>query len=245
VAAYISRVMSENPAAVPRPQLPDQRSSYLETAVADVNAALSNPKVKDDQRIALLSFLVDLQHARNDGGAADAAAQKLDEILAKYPNNPLAARAIARRRLQAAQTALEKKDYRNALAEIDAARGQITDPSAQADAMYVIAEARFGMASAARQNPPSTADVTALQDAALAYMRVVAHFKDLPDRPHVAASLLRTGEICEMIGDRSGAARAYTQLVQQYPDDPNVPAAKQGIDRLKQNSPAPPNAPGK
>ena len=102
--------------------------------------------------------------------------------------------------------------------------------------MYLIAEARYGAALALKQNPPTPADIAALQDAALAFMRVVAHFKDLPDRPHVAQAMLRTGQICEMTNDASGATRAYTQLVQQYPDDPNVPAARQGLDRLKQSA---------
>ncbi|CAN5517114.1 hypothetical protein BH09PLA1_BH09PLA1_13060 [soil metagenome] len=237
VAAYISRVMNENPSAVPRPQLPDERSSYLDTASADVNAALSNPKINDEQRVALLSFLVDLQRARNDPRAADVVATKLDEVLAKDPTNPQAARAIARRKLQAAQTALDRKDYRAALAEIETNRAQFTDPAQQADAMYLIAEARFGQAAAARQNPPAASDIAALQDAALSFMRVVAHFEDAPDRPRVAQSMLRTGQICELIGDATGATRAYAQLVQQYPDDPNAGAARQGIERLKQSSP--------
>lgn len=245
VAAYIARVMSENPNAVPRPQLPDERSTYLDTASTDVNAALSNPKLNDEQRVALLSFLVDLQRARKDTRAADMVAQRLDEVLAKDPSNPQAARAIARRRLQTAQAALDRKDFRQAVSEIDAGRTQFTDPVQQADALYLMAEARFGLASSTKQNPPSSTDIAALQDAALSFMRVVAHFKDAPDRPRVAQSILRTGQICEMIGDAPGATRAYTQLVQQYPDDPNAAAAKQGLDRLKQNPATRPDGAGK
>ncbi|MBC8109257.1 MAG: hypothetical protein H7Z14_21910 [Anaerolineae bacterium] len=234
VAAYIARVMSENPSAVPRPHLPDERSSYLDTASADVNSALSNPKINDEQRVALLSFLVDVQRARKDTRAADLVAQRLDEVLAKDLNNPQAGRAIARRRLQTAQSALDKKDFKQALSELEAGRAQFTDPTQQADALYMMAEARLGLASSTKQNPPSSNDVAALQDAALAFMRVVAHFKDAPDRPRVAQSILRAGQICEMINDAPGATRAYTQLVQQYPDDPNTAAARQGLDRLKQ-----------
>lgn len=245
VAAYIARVMNENPSSVPRPQLPDERSSYLDTAAADVNAALSNPKINDEQRVALLSFLVDLQRARKDTRAGDLVAQRLDEVLAKDPNNPQAGRAIARRRLQTAQAALDRKDFRQALSEIETGRAQFTDPVQQADALYLMAEARLGLASSAKQNPLSSNDVAALQDAALSFMRVVAHFKDVPDRPRVAQSILRTGQICEMINDAAGATRAYTQLAQQYPDDPNTAAAKQGLDRLKQSPATRPDAAGK
>jgi len=229
VAAYIARVMSDNPASVPRPQLPESQSSYLDTAAADVNTALQNPKLSDEQRVVLLSFLLDLQRARKDVRAADVVAQRLDEALAKDPNSPQAGRAIARRKLQAAQAALDKKDFKQAIAEIDAAKSQLTDPPQQADALYLLAEAKFGLAAGAK-------DPAALQDAALAFMRVVAHFKDQPDRPHVAQAMLRTGQICEQTGDFSGARAIYNQLVQQYPDDPNVPAAKQALDRLKQST---------
>jgi TolA-binding protein len=232
VAAYITRVTSDgNPSSVQRPQLPDSQSSYLDTAAADVNTALQNPKLTDPQRIAPLSFLVDLQRARKDTRAADTVAQRLDEILAKDPNNPQAARAIARRKLQSAQTALERKDFKQAIAEIEAGRAQFTDSLQQADALYLLAEAKFGLASSS-----TAADKSELQDAALAFMRVVAHFKDQPDRPRVAQAMLRTGQILEQVGDAGGARAIYNQLVQQYPDDPNVPAARAGLDRLKQST---------
>jgi TolA-binding protein len=229
VAAYISRVMSEPPANVPRPQLPDAQSSYLDTAAADVNTALQNPKLNDEQRVALLSFLVDLQRARKDTRAADVVAQRLDEVLAKDPNNPQAGRAIARRKLQAAQSAFDQKDYKQAITEIEGAKAQFTDLSQQADALYLLAEAKFALAS-------GTKEPAALQDCALAFMRVVAHFKDQPDRPHVAQAMVRTGQILEQANDPAGARAIYNQLVQQYPDDPNVPAARAALERLKQSA---------
>jgi TolA-binding protein len=67
-------------------------------------------------------------------------------------------------------------------------------------------------------------------------MRVVAHFKDQPDRPHVAQAMVRTGQICEQVGDVAGARAIYNQLVQQYPDDPNAPAARAALDRLMQQT---------
>jgi tetratricopeptide (TPR) repeat protein len=241
VAAFIARVQIESPAGVPRPALPDEKSTYLDTAANDINTALTtNTRLSDDQRAALLGFLVDIQRGRRDPKAADQAAEKLDEILAKDPNNPNAARAIARRHLQIAQGALERKDFRQATSEIESNRAMFTDPLQQSDALFVLAEARLGAAVAPRQqSPAATLDANALKDSALAYMRIVAHFKDAPDRPHVVQALLRTAQIHELLGDRANALKLYQQIISQYADDPNTSAARQSVERLKQPTTAP------
>ena len=230
VSAYVARVQFEDPNAVPKPAMPAEQSTYLNSATSDVLNTLANPKLTDPQRIALLSFLIDLQRTRRDNKAADAAADKLDELLAKDPNNPNAFRAIAKRKLQSAQVAMDKKDYAAAVKEIDSARSQFSDPVQQADALYLLAEARFQLAAANKQP-------AALKDAALAFMRVVAHFKDTADRPHVAQALVRTAQIEEMLNDPQAARALYEQLVAQYPDDPNAAAARQGIERLRSTAP--------
>jgi TolA-binding protein len=226
VSAYVARVQSEDPNSVPRPAMPAEQSTYLNSATSDVLNTLANPKLTDPQRIALLSFLIDLQRTRRDSKAADAATDKLDELLAKDPNNPNAFRAIAKRKLQAAQVAMDRKDYAGAIKEIDSARSQFSDPVQQADALYLLAEAKFQQAAASKQP-------AALKDAALAFMRVVAHFKDAPDRPHVAQAMVRAAQIEEMLNDPQAAKSLYEQLVAQYPDDPNAAAARQGIERLR------------
>ena len=243
VAAYVTRVQFDAPASLKRPELPDGRSTYLDTAAKDVDAALGNAKLSDEQRVALLSFLVDLHRARRDAKSADQSAEKLDELLAKDPTNPNAARAIARRKVQAAQAALEKKDYRQAVSEIESNRGLFSDPTQQADALFLLAEARFralapnGFAPGTRA--PSNLEPE-LRDAALAYVRVVAHFKELPDRPHVTESLARVAQIHELLGDPQTAARVYQQLATTWPDDPQAAPARQAADRLRQQQPQPP-----
>jgi TolA-binding protein len=231
VSAFVARVQFEDPNSIPRPALPGEQSTYLNTAVKDVLNALSNPKLNDPQRIALLGFLIDLQRARRDTKAADDAANRLDELLAKDPNNPQAGRAIAKRKLQTAQAAMDKKDYRAAINEIESSRAQFTDPVQQADALYLLAEARFQQAAPSRQPQ-------ALKDSALAFARVVAHFKDAPDRPHVTAALMRIAQIEELLGEPQAARAVYEQLASQYPDDPNAAAAKQSAERLRSSAPA-------
>lgn len=242
VSAYIARIQNEPPASVPRPQLPGERSTYLDTAAKEITATLVNPKLNDDHRIALLAFLVDIHRARRDTRAADQAADALDTILSKDPTNPNAARAIARRKIQAAQLAIDKKDFKLAISEIESNRASFTDPPQQADALYLLAEARFQLAATSRQTPPSAADIAALRDSALSFMRVVAHFKDAPGRPRVAAALLRTAQIQELVADPPGAARLYEQLFTQYPDDPNAPAARAAFERLRRPPASAPSA---
>jgi TolA-binding protein len=191
-----------------------------------VNAALGASNLTDEQRIALLSFLVDVQRARKDAAAEQQAAAKLDEVLAKDPRNPAAGQAIARRVLQSAQRSLDAKDYPKVIAEIDQNRAAFTEPMQQAEALWDLAEARLGLAQPKK-------DPNALRDAALAYMRIVAHFGELPNKPRVAAALLKTAAIEEQLGERDEALRLYQQVASQFPDDPiAAPAAKENAQRL-------------
>jgi TolA-binding protein len=173
---------------------------------------------------------MDLHRARNDRAAEQRAATQLDELLAKDPNNPAAAAAIARRNLLAATRSLEGRDFRKAIDQINASRDRLAEPAQQAEALYILAEARYGLAD------PKSSD--ALKDAALAYMRVVAHFRNDPARPFVPQSLLRTGQIHEQIGEPQTAAAVYQQIVEQFKDDPAAQVARQHLQRLGRASDA-------
>jgi tetratricopeptide (TPR) repeat protein len=229
VTAYVAMLLKDPAAAAAlKPAMPGERSTYLDTAVNDVTTALGTKGINDLQRQALLTFLMDLHRARRDKAGEEKAAAQLDEILAKDPNNPAAAQAIARRKLMAASKAIEAKDYRKALAEIDEARDKLTEPAQQADALFYIAVAKHGLTDG--QN------ADALKDAALAYMRVVAHFKNEPGAPHVAESLVRVAQIHEQLGEPQTAANLYEQVASQFKDDPAAQVARQGLQRLGQQS---------
>jgi TolA-binding protein len=232
VRAYIALLLKDpSAAAAIKPTMPAEKSTYLDGAVADVNGALAGKTLSDEQRQILLTFLMDLHRARKDQSAEDRVAEQIDELLARDPTNPAAGQAIARRKLQSASKALEAKDFRKALDEIDAGREHFLEPQQQADALFIVAEARYGLADRSR---PET-----IQDAALAYMRVVAHFKNDPSRPRVAEALLKTAQIHEQLNEPHTAAAIYEQVVQQFPDDQAaVQSARQGLTRLGRQSSA-------
>ena len=224
--AYVTLLLKD-PAGAARfkPRLPDSKSTYLDSAASDVATALSAPDLNDDQRIALLGFMIELQTSRGDARAADAATERLDQILAINPANPAAARAIARRKLQSAQAALDRKAHAAAIRDIELNRSLFTEHAQQADALFILGQAQAGQAG--RSKP-------ALRDAALTFMRIVAHFKDEPGQPRVVESLMSTARIFEQLDETTTAADLYAQTAAQYPDHPSAAEARQSATRLKQ-----------
>jgi tetratricopeptide (TPR) repeat protein len=220
VAAYVALVQKDPEAAAKaQPALPPGRSTYLDTGAQLIEKTLSTSRLTDRQQAQLLAFLTEIQVARGDSAAANAALRRLEDVLARDPSNPAAARAQVRRTLQSAGQALAAGKFDQAIATLQTAGDTITEPTDQAEALFLIAEARLAQAGAAR--PPQPAQ---LQDAALAYMRVVAHFRDAPGRPRVAASLLKTASICSQLGDREAALRLYDEVIRDFSDD--KPAAQ-------------------
>lgn len=230
VAGYIALVQKDPAAAAQaKPALPPGRSTYLDNGAQQIERTLSGARLSDEQRAQLLGFLIEIQSARGDTAAANAAAARLDEVLARDPTNPAAARAQVRRTLQSAGQALAAGKFDQAIATLQTAGDTITEPTDQAEALFLIAEARLAQATAAR--PPQPAQ---LQDAALAYMRVVAHFRDAPGRPRVAASLLKSASICAQLGDRDAALRLYDEVVRDFSDDkPAVQSAAAAASALR------------
>jgi tetratricopeptide (TPR) repeat protein len=228
VAAYIASV-SKDPtaAATARPELPDYGSTYLDTAAQQVNSTLASAKLNDAQRTALLTFLIEIHVRRRDEAAANAAGARLDEILARDPDNPAAAKAVVRKKLQLAATLIDQKQYTKAIAEIDSDRSIFTDHRQQAQALYLLADAQSRLALASN-------DRTQLQDAALAYLRVAAHFKEVPNVPEVPTAMLGAAVLCERLGDSAAAKTLYEEVAASYAENADVAAAaRQGIDRLR------------
>ncbi len=224
--AQIEQILKDPRAAKNKIQMPAADSTYLDTAIGNVSTALQQAGITDAQKIGLLTFQSDLYHAKKDDASADKLQAQIDDLLAKNPNDPAAAGAVVRRKLLNASKFLEAKDYQKAIDEITPAKSQITDPSQQADALFDLAEAQFGLASASK-------NTDALKDAGIAYMRVVAHFKDQPGKPHVAESLVKTGEVYEALGDTKTAQQVYEQVASQYKDDPAAKVAQENLQRLK------------
>jgi hypothetical protein len=224
--AYVALVVAEPGAEHPKPALPDGKSTYLTSAYSEVQNALAEPKLSAAQKQPLLSFLLDLQRARGDEKAAADTTEQLLKLGASVSSDPSAGKALAALKLQAAQVALEAKQYRKAIDEIQANRALFTTPADQADALFCIAQAQEGLAG-------DSADPAALADVALAYLRVVAHFEDARGQPHVAQSLLRAAAIQEKLKESSAAMRLYEQVAAQFPDDPAAEIARKSAARLK------------
>jgi hypothetical protein len=111
------------------------------------------------------------------------------------------------------------------LNEIEQNRAIFNEPAQQAAALYIIAEAKSGLAG-------DSTDEKALKDLALAYMRVVAFGKDQPNNPNVARSLARTAAILEKLKQPEQARDLYQQVATAYPNSPVANDAKAAAQRL-------------
>jgi TolA-binding protein len=226
--AYIQLLLRDpTTAAKYKPTLPGARSTYLDSAVTEINRALADTRISKDQRQALLLFLLEIHRLRQDNKAISDIADQLAKL------NPAGEQPadsnVADLKLGLAHIALDNKDFQKAIDEIQAIRHLLSEPSQQVDALFVLAEARYGLAQASK-------DPRALKDAALAYMRVVAHFKDASaNYPQVGQSLYMTGVIHEQLKDNPAAVAIYQQVVSQYPSHPAAAKAKERISQLKDN----------
>ncbi len=91
----------------------------------------------------------------------------------------------------------------------------------------MLAQARDGLLAA-------NAGPDAVRDAALAHMRVVTFGSELPDRPHVAESLLRAAQLEEKLNEPTAALALYQQLTadRAYAATPAAADAATAVARL-------------
>ncbi len=225
--AYVTALLGKSKSPPAKPAMPDPKSTYLTTAVKEVEAALQNTRLSPDQRQALLSLLLDLHRTRNDQKGMAEVTQQMGKAGLGAGNDPAAAGAVARMKLDVAAVAVDAKQFKKAIYEINANRAAFTNPADQARALFLLAQAQEGLAGE---------DADALQDAALAYMRVAAHCKDVPGRPHVVESLMKTASILERTKNAKAALELYQQVAAQFPDDPAAAQARENAQRLSQQS---------
>ncbi len=201
VTAYVSLVQTRpDMAEKNRPAVGYAKASQLDAAAAELTAAAARSGYTDAQQRSILSLLFDVQQARNDLSAAGNVGQQL----LKIPNPPDAGQT-ARWRLAVAASLIANHDYAGAIAAVEKDRASFTDPATQAEALYVIARAKEAAAS----------DANSLKDAAIAYMRIVAFFKDSPGAPHVNDSLQRAAAILYRLNDKEAAERLRASVVVQ------------------------------
>jgi hypothetical protein len=236
VTAYLSLVRTDPAQALAhRPTLPEAHSSYVDSAVAAADRALAEPNLTDDQKQSLLSLQLDLHRVRKDDARADQVLRQLNELTASPAGGPPgAARRFADTKLTAARLSYDRKDYEAVIATITTARPAITDPAQQEDALYLLAQSLDARAAAAG-NPPD-----ALKDAGLAYMRVVAHFQDLPANRRVADALAGCASVLERLKQTKIAADLYEQAAIQYHTRPESRTARDRAGRLRGARPTDP-----
>lgn len=217
VAAYLELVQS-NPAVAQgkEPKLPDAGSTFLDSAAADVERALSG-RLQDSQRAALLKFLLNIYQKKNDTARVVATAERLAKITGDSATGENQA-LLASLKLSLAKVAFEKKDYARARQEIDSARAAFIEPATQAEALYLLASIDQALA---KDDPEK------LQDAAVAYMRVVAHF---PTSEHAGKAMVQTAQILEKLGQQKQALSLYQQAAAEHP----ATGAREHVERVKQ-----------
>lgn len=245
VSAYVQLVQQDaafaqehrptlDPASPPRPGILDAGASEIDRTLE------RNRQLTPDQRRALLQLQLDIQRARNDTART---AKTLEDLLAlggggapgSAPGGgEVPARALADLRLSAAAVALDAGDHRHATELLNQSRPLFTDPRQQSEALFLLAQAADAASANSRDRPTR-------QDVALAYLRVVAHFRGVPgsDR-RVPAAALRAAAILEELGDRAEARALYRDLAEARiaptdgPTDPaTLDAARRGIERLR------------
>ena len=230
VQAYVQLVLNQPAAAAAhRPTVPAAGSAYLDGAAQALSSAADTPNLSSQQQAAILWLLVQVQRARDDAAAIDAAAARLAKVVGESgnPTADEASLALADAKLAEAGSALAQKNYDRAISIITAAGNLFVDRRHQADAMYVVAQARDGQAQA-------KSDPDAWKDAAIAYMRVVADFKDAAGSPHVAQSLLAVASILEKhLNEPAKAMQLYQSIRGQFPQTAAADEADKQLARLQ------------
>src|SRR5205823_10983112 len=172
-----------------------------------------------------LLLQLDILQARKDNAKAIEVMKKLAALKAPATTGPDAGKLLADLKLSSAHIFLQKGDYPKAISEIESAKSSYTEPAQQAEALFCIAQARHGIARQLKTKE-------SMQDAALAYLRVVARFSEVPSAPHVPESLLAAASIMEDLNDPAGARRLYQEVVSRYNSDPAAQTARQSLARL-------------
>ena len=221
VAAYAA-VLQRNPdaAAAVKPELPADGSPQLKPAADAITSALGAASLNDSQRGALLSLQLQIERADHNPAAVDATLQQMMRLGNLSPADT----AVVK--LASARVALDARDYAKAQSDIESVKANLIDPSAQVDALSILAQAHEGQL-------PADASDNDLKDAAIDYMKVVAFGKDVPGQPHVAEALVHTAQLEEKLKEPKVALQLYQQVSRDYADTPAAALAKSSIDRLK------------
>lgn len=207
---------------------PDPRNApgpvEIAAAVREVEAATSG-RLDARQEKLLLTFLLNLQTASGNDAAAGVTVQRLGALLGDDPGDE--PEVFAQVVLGRARLALSKRDPLSALGLIHANSALFTEPRQQSQALMLLARAAEMQARDDRER---------LLDAALAYMRVVAHFGKSATADDVPEALLKVAQIHEQLGERDAAIRLYRDLVSTWGDTPHAAEGRNRLDSLAEEA---------
>ena len=209
--AYATLATVDPEAAVAlRPRVPE-KPGQVAAAAAEIEAALRR-RPSEAARQALLSFQLDLERARGDTAAATRIVEELQQAARAGTGDAgaptMSDTQAADLALAEAGLALDAGEAARVPAVIDAAAASFVEPRQQAEALYLKAQA----AEAVADTPE------ARQDAAIAYLTVVAHFKESPDAPRVAESMRRAAALLQELGKTVEAQALLDEVGQRFPD---------------------------
>lgn len=210
LAAYIGYAQTDPPAAIAnKPTLPAKGSKLLDEAAKQLETATR--AVSDNGvRQALLSLTLDVQMARGDQAAAEATANQLTSLSGDQ-SDPRVAAMLVGIKLDQAAVEVAAGRFERVGPLINPVRSKLTEPAQQARALFLLAQASRGSAGN---------DKTKLLDAAIAFMRVAAHFDRVDGRPLVGESLLEAARINRDIDDVKAARMLLDQIDSEFTDTP-------------------------
>jgi hypothetical protein len=201
-----------------RPKLGGPSGAAVEGGIAVLEQALATRKWDDTQQVLALRLLLEASQA---GGKATQTAQLLDRLTAKgfaIPGSQTDPGAIIQQVLTEATGSLGRKDYGRALATIEENRARFSSPREQAEALFIRARAKEGLAGGL------AGDAGKLLSAALDYMRVVAHFKNVEGaQGRVSECQLGAARILAAIGKLEESKSLLVPLASC--SDPSIRAA--------------------
>jgi TolA-binding protein len=213
-----------------QPAIASAQAAQLETAVGAVNKGLGGAST--ETQLVLLPFLVELYNKQGNTSKAQATLDIMSKLQPQSAGagNPGAAAAAADAQLAAKQAqaevaltnagkALTGQQYDKAIQEITSHSTAFSTPDLQARALFIIADAKAAQART----------VDALEDAALAYMRVVAFCKSQPSAPD---ALYKTAVIEERLKKILEAKTLYTQIVNEFAGTKAATDAQAALTRI-------------
>lgn len=220
IVAYASYARVDPAAAAgSKPALPAKGSAFLDDAARQLEGA-TKAATGDAERQALLALALDVQLARGDQAAAQAIADQIAKLAAANPNasaDPSLAALSAGVKLSQARLAIRAGRFADATAAIDAIADGLTEPRQVAEALFIRAEAKAGLAS--------KEDGKAQLDVAAAFMRVVANASANETEPFVSDALLRAAKSLADAKDVTGALALCRQIAAEFPNAAATPSA--------------------